>query len=247
MSLKIMVVDNEPITLKSMRSVAAPLGYEILTLDDSRKAAERAEKQRFDVVFVEMSMPHVDGLELTRRIRNSQLNRETAIVMFSATNDIEILRNALGEGVTFVIPKPVAPARLIPMLTAMGRPGWIKQRHSARLPLFAPVNCKWEDKQFALRSLNISETGMLLEPSIDVEEGQEVSLQFKLAEVGTTLNVRGRIVRKEGMERVGIEFCGLAREALNAIELYILGRLRGQKTPPRPLRTHPRRMFRRDE
>jgi hypothetical protein len=80
-----------------------------------------------------------------------------------------------------------------------------------------------------------------------VEEGQEVSLQFKLAEVGTTLNVRGRIVRKEGMERVGIEFSGLAREALNAIELYILGRLRGQKTPPRPLRTHPRRMFRRDE
>jgi hypothetical protein len=48
--------------------------------------------------------------------------------------------------------------------------------------------------------MNISESGMLLQGSLDAEVGQEVAVEFKLAEVGATLNVPGRIVRKE--ERV---------------------------------------------
>jgi hypothetical protein len=73
--------------------------------------------------------------------------------------------------------------------------------------------------------MNISESGMLLQPSLDVEIGEEVSLEFKIAEVNALLNVRARIVRKEGMERVGMEFIGLAPEDINAIQLYVMGRL----------------------
>ena len=45
MSLKIMVVDAEPLSLKVMRSVAVPLGHTVLTLDDSQEANQLAEKQ----------------------------------------------------------------------------------------------------------------------------------------------------------------------------------------------------------
>jgi CheY-like chemotaxis protein len=249
MSLKIMIVDNELITLKLMRSIMAPLGHQVLTVQDSRQAAERGETQKFDVVFADMRLADLDASELTRRIRNSQLNRETAIVMISATDEIEALRNAFGAGATLVLTKPISPSYLIPMLAAMERPGWKDQRHAARLPLFAHVSCKWNDKQFALRSLNISETGMLLESSADVEEGQEVSLQFKIAEVRASLNVRARIARKDSRGRVGVEFSGLALEDQNAIQLYILGRLKGQARPHEPLKTKPSRlkMFRPNE
>jgi CheY-like chemotaxis protein len=242
MSLKIMIVDNELITLKLMRSIIAPLGHQILTLQESREAAERAETQRFDVVFVDIRMAHLDRLELTRRIQNSQVNRETAIVMMSATDETETLRNAFSEGATLVLTKPISPSQLIPMLTAMERPGWKDQRHAARLPLFAQVSCKWDDKQFALRSLNISETGMLLESSADLEEGQEVSLQFKIGEVRASLNVRARIARKDSRGCVGVEFNDLAPEDRNAIQLYILGRLRTQAPPRKPLQTKPSRL-----
>lgn len=90
MSLKIMVVDDEPGSLtKMMRSLVAPFGHTVLTFEGSQQAGERAQKQRFDVAFVGMRMPQLDGPELTRRIRNSQPNRETTIVMLSATDDIE--------------------------------------------------------------------------------------------------------------------------------------------------------------
>jgi CheY-like chemotaxis protein len=238
MPLKIMIVDDEPVSLKLMRSLAATLNHTVLTFDDSQDAGQRAEKQRFDVVFVGMRMPELGGLELTRRIRNSQPNRETTIVMLSATEDIESLRKAFGEGADFVLTKPVSAARMRPMLAAMESPGWKGKRHSARLPLFTEVNCTWDDRQFPLRSANISESGMLLQPSLDVDVGQEVSLEFKIAEVRASLNVVARIVRKEGAERVGMEFIGLAPEDQNVIQLYVMGRLANGQTQSREASRH---------
>jgi CheY-like chemotaxis protein len=233
MSLKIMVVDDEPLSLKLMRSLAAPLGHTVLTFDDTQEAGLRAEKQRFDVAFVGMHMPQLDGLELARRIRNSPPNRETTIVMLSATDDIASLRKAFGEGADFVLTKPVTAGRLRPMLAAMDSSGWKSKRH-ARLPLFTEVICTWDDRQFPLRSMNISESGMLLQPSVDAEVGQEVRLEFKIAEVRASLNVLARIVRKAGTERAGVAFIGLAPEDRNAIQLYVMGRLKDM-TPPRDL------------
>jgi CheY-like chemotaxis protein len=227
MSLKIMVVDDETTSLKLMRSLAAPLNHTVLAFDDNQEAGQRADTQRFDVVFVGMRMPQLDGLELARRIRHSQPNHETPIVMLSATDDIGVLRKAFGEGADFVLTKPVAGGHLRSMLAAMDSPGWKGKRQAARLPLFTQVNCKYDGREFSLSSMNISATGMLLQPALDLDAGLEVSLEFKIAEVRASMNVRARIVRKEGTQRVGMEFIGLAPEDKNAIQLYVMGRLAG--------------------
>jgi CheY-like chemotaxis protein len=232
MSLKIMVVDNEPLSVTLMRSLSAPSGHTVLAFNNSQEAIERADKQRFDVFFVGISQ--ADGLDLARQIRNSQLNHETSIVMLSATSDIPTVRKAFGEGADFVLSKPVTAARLGPMLAAMDSSGWKGKRHTARLPLFTEVVCIWDNRQVPLRSLNISESGILLQPSVDIDVGQEVALEFKIPEVGASLSVIARIARKDGTERVGMEFVALAPEEQNAIQLYVMGRLR-DLTPPRNL------------
>jgi CheY-like chemotaxis protein len=234
MSLKIMVVDDEPLSLKLIRSLAVPSGHTVLTSENSQEAGQRAETQRFDVAFVAMGTPQLDGLDLARRIRKSPLNLETTIVMLSATDDVKSLRAAFGEGADFVLSKPVTAGRIRPMLAAMDSPGWKSKRRAARLPLITEVICTWDDRKFPLRSLNVSESGMLLQPAPEIDLGQEVALAFKIAEVQASLNILARIVRKEGAERIGVGFLGLAPEELNAIQLYVLGRLR-DLTPPRDL------------
>lgn len=224
MPLKIMVVDDEAKTTQLMRSLATPLGHTVMPFGDYQTAGHKGETQRFDVAFVGMRLPELGGLELARRIRNSQPNRETTIVMLSATEHIDSLRRAFGEGADLVLAEPVSAARLRTMLAAMDSPRW-KGRHAARLPLFTEVHCMWGGWQFPLRGMNISESGMLLQPSLDIEVGQEVSLEFKIAEIRASLNVRARIVRKEGNERVAVEFVGLAPEDQNAIQVYVTGHL----------------------
>lgn len=85
-----------------------------------------------------------------------------------------------------------------------------------------------------MRSMNISESGMLLQPSVEIEVGQEVELEFKIAEVRASLHVVARIARKEGIQRVAVEFVGVAPEDQNAIQLYVMGRLK-DLTPARDL------------
>jgi CheY-like chemotaxis protein len=232
MSLKIMAVDHEPLTLKVMRSLAVPLGHTVVTFDDSRDASQQGEKQRFDVVFV--GLPRSDGLELARHMGHSQASSEIIVVMLSATDEIEMVRKAFGAGVKFVLPKPISAARVVSLLNAMESPEWKTRSHAARLPLFTEVNCNWDGRDFPMRSMNISQTGMLLQSAHDVEVGvnQEVLLEFKLADVPTSLNVRPRTVRKQGTDRVAIEFIDLAPEDQNTIQLCVMGRLK-QPKPPR--------------
>ena len=230
MSLRIMVVDEEPLSQKVMRSLAVPLGHKVLTARDSQEASQEAEKQRFDVVF--MGMPRSDGLELTQRIRNSHSCHESIIVTLSATNDIELLRKAFGAGSTFILPKPIAAARVVPMLAAIESPRWKETRHAARLPLFTEVNCTLGDQKLLMRSMNISETGMLLQSSQDLGMGQEVSLEFKIGELRTSLNVKARVVRKQGPLNTGVDFVNLPPEDLNTIQLHVMGHLK-EFTPSR--------------
>jgi CheY-like chemotaxis protein len=229
MPLKIMLVDDEPANLKPMRPLAAPLGHVVVTFDNCREAGERLEKQRFDVVF--MGMSQQDGLALIRQVRNSQSNREATIVILSAPDDIENVRQAFGEGADFVLTKPVTANRLRSMLAAMDSAGWKGKRHKVRLPFFTDVVCTLNDQQFPLRSMNISESGMLVQCSADIEVGEEVVLQFQISEVHAAVNVRARIVRRRGPDRLGLEFIDLAPEDCNAIQLYVMGCLKDVTAP----------------
>jgi CheY-like chemotaxis protein len=242
MSLKIMVADDEAKTAQLTRSLATPLGHIVLPFGDYQEAGKRCETQRFDVAFVAMRSPELGGLKLAHRIRQSQANRETTIVMLSDTDDVASLRLAFGEGADFVLRKPIVADRLRRMLTAMDLPDWKTKRHAARLPLFTDVSCNWSGRQFSLRSMNISESGMLLQPAIDAELGQEVGLQFKIAEIRALLEAKARVIRKEGTERIAVEFIGLELQDRNAIQVYVTGHLE-RRTRGEVPKFGPRRMF----
>jgi DNA-binding response OmpR family regulator len=226
-----MVVNDEP-SSKLMRALSAPLGHTVLTFADYRKAGERAETQRFDLVLVGENS-ELPALELVRQIRNSPTNRSSTIVMLSTSDDVANVRKSLGEGADVVLTKPLAADRMRRVLEALDSHDW-KDRSGARLPLFTEVLCAWDRGQATLRSLNISESGMLLQPSVEADLGQEVTVEFKIAQRSSSLRALARITRKEGSERVAVEFIDLAPEHQNAIQIYVMGRLK-DLTPPRDL------------
>ena len=74
MSLKIMFVDDEPEVLKLFKAMAEPLGTEVQTFANSREAALRIRKEKFDGVFLDAMMPQLDGFELAKLVRASPSN-----------------------------------------------------------------------------------------------------------------------------------------------------------------------------
>ena len=225
MALRILIVDADPSSTTMIRTIAAPLGHVVLHFEDGSAAAQRAETHRFDVAFVGAASGLMNGCEVSRAIRDSEASHQCMIVMMSPTDSIENMQKSFSAGADLVMAKPLTTLRIRALLAGIASPGWRNRRYAVRLPLFTDATGKREGQEFALRTLNISATGILLQGAMEAGVGAEINLDFKIAEVNRSLSVNGRIVRTEEPDRFAVEFVNLAAEDKNAIQLYVMGRL----------------------
>ena len=72
MDRKILVVDDEVTILMMLREAFEEKGYEVVTAQSGEEALEILKKEKFKVMFLDLKLPGMDGLELCRIIRNDQ-------------------------------------------------------------------------------------------------------------------------------------------------------------------------------
>lgn len=77
----ILVVDNEVDQLEMMKGILERIGYEARTTENPQQALEMVRAQAFDLVFLDLIMPEVDGTDLCEQIKRMQ--PETAIFAYS--------------------------------------------------------------------------------------------------------------------------------------------------------------------
>ncbi len=104
--LKALIVDDEKATLDLLEKLVALQGYEPFAFHDSLKAWEQFEKGDFSLVVLDWTMPDLDGLEFTKRIRESQNGKYATILMLSGRNTAEDMAVAIQAGVNYYAPKP---------------------------------------------------------------------------------------------------------------------------------------------
>ena len=118
MSIKILVVEDDLLTLELMVEVLSSLEVETRPISDSLEAATLIHQEKFDGIFLDLMMPNVDGFELARRIRQSSQNKRTPIVIITARDDKETMAQAFEAGGTFFLNKPVDKERLTGLLNS---------------------------------------------------------------------------------------------------------------------------------
>lgn len=221
--MKLMIVDDEPDVLKVLKTYLESLGYEVLALADSRVAAQRVDREKFDGVFVDARMPNLDGPELVRHIRTSSSNNSVPIVMFTGYDDVETMRAGFRAGITFFLPKPPQLSHLSAVLKPLHGAMLREKRTYIRLPLRTVVTCRAGRNQFASVSLNIGEGGMLLENSGGQDVGQQIDLLFSLPYTRNLVNARAVVVRREPSDRLAVRFVEVSSEDRKAIQDYVAG------------------------
>jgi PAS domain S-box-containing protein len=68
-SLRVLVAEDVPVNQELVRLMLAPLGCEVVVVDNGEEAVDAAEQGGFDLILMDMQMPVMDGLEATRMIR----------------------------------------------------------------------------------------------------------------------------------------------------------------------------------
>jgi two-component system chemotaxis response regulator CheY len=107
--MKILIVDDDPVSRRILREIVATMpGHQVTEAPDGGVAWELLDhpSRYFDVVFLDVSMPQTNGLQLLKRIRDSQHLFSTRVVMCTATSDRATVSNAIQLGTRHFIVKP---------------------------------------------------------------------------------------------------------------------------------------------
>jgi two-component system cell cycle response regulator len=104
--LKALIVDDESTTLDLLERIVAQHGYETQAFQDPLKAWQHFQEQDPHLVILDWTMPKMDGLEFTKKIRASQHGKYATILMISGRNTPEDMAVAIQAGVDYYAPKP---------------------------------------------------------------------------------------------------------------------------------------------
>ena len=105
--LTILVVEDYEDTSLAMRLALEDQGYRILEAADGARAVEVAARERPDVILMDLSLPVMDGLAATERIRADPHLRDTVIVAVTAHQEHDYRTRALAAGCNAFVTKPV--------------------------------------------------------------------------------------------------------------------------------------------
>jgi len=105
--LNILIVDDEPIVIRSCEAILKSEGYNIEGTLSAKDAILRMEQRPYSLVFTDLKMPEVDGITLIRWIK--QKRPDTGIVIITGYPSQDTIKDALELGIIDYVPKPFTP------------------------------------------------------------------------------------------------------------------------------------------
>jgi len=111
---KVMIIDDEELVIRVVRRFLTADGYSNFnTITDPRKAWEEIERERPDVVLLDINMPHLTGLQILERRQLENKFQLIPFIVLSANSDNVTKRDALKWGATDFLSKPVDSSELV--------------------------------------------------------------------------------------------------------------------------------------
>jgi CheY-like chemotaxis protein len=225
MGMKILLVDDEPEICRLIKTIVEPLGVEVRTSSDSLEAALIATSDKFDGIIMDVAMPVMDGIELTRRIRSTPPNQQAPIIMITGMDDVATMRRAFQAGATFFIGKPFSREKIYAIFRTARGSMLAERRRGVRLPYRVAVSCVRGEDRFVATSMNLGEGGIALETSDPAVVNDVLTLEFSIPDVKRPIKVTGQIRRKDPSGRTSIEFVDPLESGRDLIREYIYGKV----------------------
>lgn len=109
--IKILVVDDELIVRESLIGWLKKSGYDVVGAESGRKALEMLKEKDYDLIFLDIKMPDMGGIEVLDHIKANY--PQTMVVMITAYGSVETAVEAMKRGANDYLMKPFEPEQLV--------------------------------------------------------------------------------------------------------------------------------------
>ena len=121
MTKTILIVDDDPSIRKLIATTLEDVsGYQLEEAGNGAEAVERAVATRPQIVFLDVDMPHLNGIEACRRLRSDPATAAATIVMLTGDSGPQAERGALAAGADLFLTKPFSPLHLLRLVDRIG-------------------------------------------------------------------------------------------------------------------------------
>lgn len=156
MTVRVLLVDDHPIVRAGIRQILSFNG-EIEVVAETglgKMALPLAREHHPDVLLLDMGLPDINGLEVTRQFKASDLR--TYILVMSAYQDFAFIQGVLEEGVSGYLVKDEAPEMIVNAVlgVASGQKGWFSRQIAAQLSAHVQAK-KPNERRFTRREMQV--------------------------------------------------------------------------------------------
>lgn len=152
MALTALVVDDDPKTVELITLYMQREGFAVVCAYDGRRALELARQHRPDLIVLDLMLPYVDGLDITRIIRSES---QVPVIMLTARTTEPDMLLGLDLGADDYVTKPFSPRELMARVRAV-------MRRVRPTPETAPAVLRYGDLVINLASREVSHAGEVL-------------------------------------------------------------------------------------
>ena len=118
---KILIVDDEPYVIRSLSFVLKREGYQVETAKDGIEAIEIVKRWKPRLVFLDIVLPGMDGVEVCREIKADPKLRDIYILVLSAKAQEKDRQKIFSAGANGYMTKPFSPKKLVERLRKLFR------------------------------------------------------------------------------------------------------------------------------
>lgn len=112
----ILAVDDSPSMRKMVSFTLTGAGYQVIEAVDGQDAFEKAQAHKIDLVLADQNMPRLDGLGLTRMLRQDERFKTIPILILTTESSDQMKQAGKTAGATGWLVKPFDPTRLIEVI-----------------------------------------------------------------------------------------------------------------------------------
>lgn len=113
MAKKILLVDDEPHIITMVENRMKHAGYEVITAGDGQEALAKAQKEKPDLIILDLMLPKLDGYKVCRMLKFDEKYKHIPIIMLSARAQETDKKMGESVGADGYITKPFEPQVLL--------------------------------------------------------------------------------------------------------------------------------------